>query len=323
MNNKFERAKEVYAYATANGIEAARKKFDMAYESVTRNMRKYKQMSSQNSSLQKAKLPKILLLDIETLPMWIRTWGLYKQRPTISQIVKDWVILSWSAKWLMSDKHECDILTSEEIKHRYNSNKIETKIDERICKRIYKLIDDADIIIAHNLNRFDIRKLNSRFMIHGMLPPSPYQAIDTLLHSQKIAAHSSHKLDWLGQLIRNEGKLQTDYELWVKCEKGEQESLDYMLAYNIEDTQLLEEVYLWMRPWMKSHPNLGLYMDLKESVCSNCMSNDIVTLSEHPYVTSAGLYDAVRCNDCGAIGRLRTTNLSIEESKKLIRSVAR
>ena len=160
-------------------------------------------------------------------------------------------------------------------------------------------------------------------MIHGMLPPSPYQAIDTLLHSQKIAAHSSHKLDWLGQLIRNEGKLQTDYELWVKCEKGEQESLDYMLAYNIEDTQLLEEVYLWMRPWMKSHPNLGLYMDLKESVCSNCMSNDIVTLSEHPYVTSAGIYDAVRCNDCGAIGRLRTTNLSIEESKKLIRSVAR
>lgn len=305
------RAKEIFLYADRYGIEKTRSTFNLSYETVTRNIRRYKQIVRESE--EPSKLPKILLFDIETLPMWVRVWGLYKQRPNIKQIVQDWIVLSWAAKWLHKPDMMSDILSPKEIRERN---------DERICKSIWKLIDESDVIIAHNLSRFDIKKLNSRFMIHDMIPPSPYQMIDTLQHSYKIAAHSSHKLDWLGQLVRNEGKINTDYDLWIRCENGEKEALSEILEYNLEDVTLLEEVYLWMRPWMKSHPNIGLYMDLKESVCTNCGSNDIVT-TDKPYITAAGKYETIRCNSCGAIGRQRSSTLSIEENKKLIRSVAR
>lgn len=308
------RAKEIFHYVDKYGIEKTRSDFNLSYETVTRNIRRYKQIVRESEKYPKvSKLPKILLFDIETLPMWVRVWGLYKQRPNIKQIVKDWIVLSWAAKWLDESEMMSDILSPKEIKERN---------DERICKSVWKLIDEADIILAHNLEKFDIKKLNSRFMIHDMIPPSPYQMIDTLKHSYKIAAHSSHKLDWLGQLIRNEGKIDTDYELWIKCENGDKEALSYMLKYNLEDVTLLEEVYLWMRPWMRSHPNIGLYMDLKEAVCENCGSNDIIPTSK-PYVTAAGKYETIRCNTCGAVGRGRSNMITTDESKLLIRSVAR
>jgi len=312
--SRITRAKEIYDSVQKDGIENTIKKFNLAYGTVQRNIRRYKAfLRGNNKTLSVLKYPKILLFDIETLPMWIRVWGLYKQHPNIKQIVKDWIVLSWAAKWLHEPEMMSDILSPQEI---------EKRDDERICKSIWKLINEADIIIAHNLIRFDIKKLNSRFMIHDMLPPSPYQMVDTLKHSYNIAAHTSHKLDWLGQLIRNEGKIDTDYELWIKCEEGDKESLKYMLAYNKEDVTLLEEVYLWMRPWMRSHPNIGIYMDLKEPVCSNCGSDDIV-FSHKPYLTAAGKYETIRCNSCGAIGRCRGNMISTEESKKLIRSIAR
>jgi RNase P subunit RPR2 len=312
MSLTFGTAKKTFLYAEEHGIEETCKHFNISYETVSRSIRRYKQLLREKKGIEQTKFPKILLFDIETLPMWIRVWGLYKQRPGHKQIVKDWIVLSWAAKWLHESDYISDILTPEEIAVRD---------DKRICKSMWKLIDEADIIIAHNCNRFDIRKLNSRFMIHGFQPPSAYQTIDTLTYSQKIAAHSSHKLDWLGQLIRNEGKVDTDYELWIKCEEGDIESLLYMASYNREDVGLLEEVYLWMRPWMKSHPNVGLYMDLKRAVCANCGSEELISSSS--YYTPAGKYEAVRCVNCGAIGRYRTTALSNNESKLLIRSVAR
>jgi len=295
-------------YVDKYGIEKTRNDFNLSYGTVTRNIRRYKEHLRGG----KVKLPKILLLDIETLPMWVRVWGLYKQRIPITNIVKDWIVLSWAAKWLMDSNMMSDILTVEEV---------ESRDDERICQSIWDLINEADIILAHNLERFDIKKLNSRFMIHGFMPPSPYQMIDTLKHSYKIAAHSSHKLDWIGKLVTNEGKLSTDYELWLRCERGEQEALDYMLAYNKEDVNLLEEVYLWMRPWINSHPNVGLYMDLTTSVCTRCGSEDLKNLDY--YYTPAGKYAAIRCNDCGGIGRCRSSALTTKENSILTRSVAR
>ena len=300
------RAKEIFDYVEKHGIEKTIADFEISYETVTRNIRRYKQLIKTDT-----RLPKILIFDIETLPMHVRVWGLYKQRIPHTNVIKDWIVLSWAAKWLMDNNMMSDILTPLEVTDRD---------DKRICDSIWKLIDEADIIIAHNLERFDIRKLNSRFLINGLNPPSPYQSIDTLKHSQKIFAHSSHRLDWLGKLVRNEGKVDTDYNLWIRCENGEQDALDYMLAYNKEDVGLLEEVYMWMRAWIRSHPNIGIYMDLQEPVCANCGSNNLVSVGY--YYTPAGKYESVRC-ECGAIGRYRSNNLSLEQSKKLIRSVAR
>ncbi len=42
---------------------------------------------------------KILHLDIETAPMLVWAWGLFKQNVSIGQIHQDWHMLCWAAKW--------------------------------------------------------------------------------------------------------------------------------------------------------------------------------------------------------------------------------
>ena len=39
---------------------------------------------------------------------------------------------------------------------------------------------EAHIVVAHNGQAFDIKKINSRLAVHGFDPPSQYKIIDTL-----------------------------------------------------------------------------------------------------------------------------------------------
>lgn len=270
------------------------------------------------------KIPKILLLDIEILPMHALIWGTYKQRIPISNIELDWCVLSYVAKWLNQSEYYHDILTSEECRFRYNNQnpkKERNEVDKRVCASLYKLMDEADIIVGHNLNRYDHRKMTARFIEFGFGPLSPLQTIDTLMQSRKLSMFSSHKLDYLGQLLRNKGKIETNYQLWKDCMVGNEDALGRMLEYNIEDVALLEEVYLWLRGYMKSHPNLGLYYDLEEPICPNCGGE--IEETDKFYYTTANKFRACRCRKCGAYSRLRTSDISKDNKRHLLSALAR
>jgi len=258
------------------------------------------------------KIPNVLLLDIETLPMEVFVWGLYKQRISPDKVIKDWCMLSYAAKWLFHQEMTYDILTSEEALKRD---------DSRICNSLWKLMEEADVVIAHNGIRFDIRAINARFILNGLKKPSPYQVIDTLIQSRKTFMFSSHKLNYLGQILIRKEKLDTDFDLWRDCVQGKQEALDYMLKYNIEDVNLLEEVYVQIRGWITSHPNMIIYAEATESCCPVCTSKDIEEKGE--YVTTVNAYTSLRCNNCGAIMRKRKSNIPKEQKQNLYISNAR
>ena len=131
---------------------------------------------------------KILLFDIETSLMKVFVWGLYKQFIPHTNIIEDWYVISWAAKWLYDDEIQSDVLTSKEAR---NMN------DSRVLKSMWKLLNEADIVIAHNGDRFDLRKLNWRFINNEMDPPTPYRSIDTLKIARKEFAAPSYKLDFL------------------------------------------------------------------------------------------------------------------------------
>ena len=103
--------------------------------------------------------PKILLFDIETSLYHFVGWGTYKQFIQHYQITKHQYIISWAAKWLYDDNVQSDVVTPEESKNRD---------DGRILKSIWKLLDEADIVIGHNGDRFDLRKLRWRFLSKDM-----------------------------------------------------------------------------------------------------------------------------------------------------------
>ena len=271
------------------------------------------------------KHPEILLVDIETLPMEGLFWGLYKQKIPNSNVTKDWSMASWAAKWL----YDSDIMSQA-----VGPKEAITRTDKNIIKGLWNLMDKADIIIAHNAIKFDVRKMNARFFLNGLGPPLPYQVIDSLRHSQRNFAFSSYALDYLNKILDNSEKIKTEYGLWKRCvghgnkpgsrvsPSRQKEALTFMMKYNRQDIVALEELYIELRPWMKSHPNLGLYYDSVEDTqrCTNCGDTNITW--KGTYVTPMNRYKAWRCK-CGAVGRDRLSELSAAEKKNLLVSIPR
>lgn len=251
---------------------------------------------------------KILLFDIETTPMEVFVWGLFGNKYIDHKnVIKDWNVLSWSAKWLFDSNVISDIQTPKEAINRD---------DKRVLEGIWDLINQADIVIAHNGDRFDIKKLNTRFYLNEYKPPSPFRSIDTLKVIKKSFAFSSNRLDYIAKLIQNKGKIETNFKLWTDCLEGQSDALNKMLAYNEEDVRLLEEVYLEIRPWIKPHPNIGVHCD--GSVCPNCGSEDIEDNGKY-YTTNTNKYQSFRCNNCGALSRSIDSQLSLDARKELMR----
>lgn len=250
--------------------------------------------------------PKILFLDIETAPIQSYVWSLWKQNVGLSQIISEWFMLCWSAKWIYSDKVLSGKLNQEEL---LDQN------DKRICGDLWKLLDEADIIIAHNGDRFDIPKINTRFILNGYQRPSFYKTIDTLTVARKSFGFSSNKLDALAGYFKLEHKISTDFGLWDRCVKGDEEAMEYMSKYCDRDVSLLEEVYIKLRPWIINHPNLGMYFDSKDLICPNCGSTHLK--ESHDYYTTVGRYKVYRCK-CGALSRVKKGDF---DNSKLLRSI--
>lgn len=252
-------------------------------------------------------IPKILFLDIETSPILAYVWKAWKTNVYPHQLQTDWFILSWAAKWLGDSEAFGEVLTSEEAVD---------EDDYRIIQKLWRVLEEADIVITHNGDKFDIKKINTRFILHGLGPVSNYKSIDTLKVVRKHFAFTYNSLNEVAKLFSINGKLDTNFELWRKCLLGNNIALTSMLKYNLQDVLILEEVYYRLRPWINNHPNLGLYMVDTEHRCTNCHSPFIEQIG---VVTSGvGKFYSYRCNSCGAISKSRKSILTRKQNKNLL-----
>lgn len=252
---------------------------------------------------------KILHLDIENMFVEGEVWGLWKQNISIDSIVADWYILCYAAMWDDSDDVIYDHLT------RYKSvYKEDPENDYHILLTLRELLDEADIVVAHNGKAFDIKKIQARFLKHGIPPASPFRMVDTLLVARSQFALTSNKLDYLARLLGLGAKLQTGgMALWRACKRGDKEAWQTMIDYNIQDTILLKKVYHKLLPWINNHPNLAMYSLNINPSCPKCGSESLQWRGTVPLV--AGLYRRFQCNDCGGWGRDRTNLLTRDQRK--------
>lgn len=277
---------KVLAYLNENGETETLKQFNITAETLRRYERR--------KNFWNTKQPKVLIIDIETTPMQVHTWGTWKQRIGHEQIINDWIMLSYSAKWLFDSKVYSSVLTPKEVLARD---------DSRISRELWKLFDMADVLIGHNALQFDVPKAQTRFLINKLAPPSPFRVIDTYQVAKKYFRFGSNKLDYIGQLILNDRKIHTEYQLWLDCLAGIPEALERMLKYNEKDVLLEEEAYVFLRPFIKGHPNMAIYQESIEPTCPTCGSTNIDECGH--YFTTVNRYLAFRCKDCGAICRSR------------------
>jgi len=298
-----ERTDKISLFYYKYGAKATEEHFGIKLSTIERYLRRTHEAKKSS--------PKILLFDLEMSPLECYTWGIYQQFITPEAVIKQSSILSWSAKWLCDNKIMSSRVTVSEAKNRK---------DETIIRELWKLLDEAHVIIAHNCKGFDEKQANTRFILNNLNPPSPYKLIDTLQHSRSRFMFASNKLDYLTKIFDMNKKKSSGFNLWKRCVTGDEQALDEMQAYNKQDVRALEDLYLKIRPWIKFHPNLSLYYDDMQNRCPNCGNQNIKI--KGCYYTVTGRYKAIKCNDCGAYGRKRYQDLSFEQKKELLRPIS-
>lgn len=231
--------------------------------------------------------PKILLVDVETAPLLVHSWELWQPRLTHENIVRDTSLICVAAKWL-GKRVYCLSVDPK------------TPTDDReLCKSIYPVLQEADVLVGHNLERFDRRVLNARFLFHGMKPLPPVQVVDTLKIARKHFRLTSNRLDYLGRYLNVGRKLKTDFGLWLKVLAGDSSALDRMKKYCSKDVDLLHDVYLKLRAFDERHPNVALMSGKR--CCPNCGGGSLESRGLR-YAKSCA-YRRLICRNCGAPSR--------------------
>lgn len=243
---------------------------------------------------------RILLLDIETSPNIAHVWGLWDQNVGLNQLVSEWHILSFAGKWL-----------GEEKVFYFDQSKVkDIQDDALLLSKVHVLLDQADIVIGHNGRKFDIKKINARFALHGFKPPSPYKIVDTLEIAKRSFAFTSNKLEHLTAVLNTKYRKLTHskfpgHKLWTGVMGGNKEAWAEMKAYNIQDVMALEELYVTLRAWDRNHPNVDINSDTEAHACPSCGSANVQRRGWA--YTNVGQYPRYQCTDCGSWSRGRTT----------------
>lgn len=197
---------------------------------------------------------RVFLIDIETSPNEGYTWGKWEQN--VLQFTKPWQLLSFAYKELGDSETHC--LARPDYKD---------KTDRAITKAALKVFNRADILIGHNIDKFDNRKMRAKFLEHDLAPPKPYKTIDTLKIARAQFAFDSNTLNDLAATLGLGKKVSTGgFNLWIQCMAGYErpgpinpKAWAKMVKYNKHDVVLLEKVYNRLRVWYPSHPNFALY----------------------------------------------------------------
>ena len=219
-------------------------------------------------------------------------WGKYDQN--VLDFERDWYILSFSYKWI--GKKRVDAVALPDFKTLYKKDKED---DSALCLALWQLFNEADIIIAHNGDRFDIRKANARFLQHGFDVPEPYKTIDTLKIARRYFKFDSNKLDDLARYLGLGRKVNVGgFSTWKGCMNGDMASWRKMVTYNKMDVDLLEKVYIIMRPWVHNHVNINSSGGEK---CPACGSTDVQKRGWAR--TRINRYQRVQCQNCGKWSR--------------------
>lgn len=255
---------------------------------------------------------RVLTLDIETSPIVGYVWGLWEQNLSIDMIKEDWSILCYCAKWLGEPKIISD----------YTGGRGKSKVrdDRKLMIGLWDLLDEADIVIAQNGKRFDLKKIDARMIMQGHKPYSPVRIIDTLINARARFAFPSNKLAYQSRVLtdtpKSEHKKFPGFELWLECLEDNPAAWKEMLAYNATDVVATEKVYLKQRPWIRSHPNIGAYLEDKNFCCTNCGSKE---LQRRGYATTQqGRWPRYQCQDCGAWTRGKQQQLPHDVRKALL-----
>jgi DNA polymerase elongation subunit (family B) len=249
---------------------------------------------------------KVLLLDIETAPHKVFTWGLFNQNVSLNQIQESGYTLSWSAKWYGD--------------HNVMFSSIHKDGKQLMLEKIYALVEEADVIVHYNGTKFDVPTLNKEWMGMGWGPPATFNEVDLYRVVRNRFRLASNKLSYIAEYLDLGAKVNhKGMELWIECMDGVPEAWQVMEEYNKQDVVLLEKLYDAILPWIHNHPNHALFDEREVQVCPNCGGLHLQKRGFH--YTKTMRYQRLRCNACGTWSRTKTSDMTKEKKAVVLSGI--
>jgi hypothetical protein len=269
---------------------------------------KCKEYSKDYAEVVSVRKPKILFLDVESSPDVAVSFKRYKANMSQDHILEE-------GGWLLS------------VAYAFNDEPVESfclspvqaimNDDSSLVATLWDAIEQADIIVAHNLAKFDLALFKARCVINGFPPPKRVKQVDTLKLARSMK-FQSNRLDSLGVVLGEGTKIKhSGIQLWIDCMQGKAEALEEMKQYNAQDVELLRNVYHRLKAFDNNSPNAALFTYGEDVACRVCGSHDLTT-TPNQIAAGSSLFSEVVCNDCGARSRLRTSNTTKEKRKSLL-----
>lgn len=257
--------------------------------------------------------PRVVTLDIETAPLESYTWGLWDQNVGLDMVKAEWTILAYAAKW-----HGTKGVIYNDAGGR---GVLKVRDDRHLLRGLWAVLNDADLVVAQNGKKFDIKKINARLVMAGLPPYAPVRVIDTLQAAKTVFGFTSNRLEWMSKHLTNTPKSAhkkfPGFELWRECLADNPAAWAEMKKYNIRDVVATEKVYEKLRPWITNHPNMGAYSPTTAAhSCPKCQS--AATQKRGVAVTQHGRYHRFQCNACGGWSRGKEMVVGKAERMKML-----
>lgn len=183
-------------------------------------------------------LPKVLVYDIETSYNIVKSWRIgYNLNLHPGDIIHERSIICISYKWLGDDQI-------------YNITWDKNQCDKFMLEQFIEVMNEADMLVAHNGDRYDLKFIKTRALKHELSMLLDYKQFDTLKVAKKKFSFNSNKLDYISEYLGFGNKIKTEMVLWddiimKKCPAAMQKMIDYC----DKDVLLLEKVYLKLANW--------------------------------------------------------------------------
>lgn len=276
--------------------------------SVNNHYNKYLESDTPRSDAPK-KTAKIFCGDVETSASIVYSFSRFKAFVKPDQVIQEPYLLTFAGKFVGNPNIiSCKLSDFDEFKADHTN-------DYQLVLALWKILDECDIFVAHNL-RFDAGWFNQRCLFWGMMPPSPYKIICTLKELKQICALPSNSLAASANYFQlpNRKLDNAGWSLWQRCMEGDPLAFIEMETYNIGDITTLEDLYMKLRPFMKMHPNVALYQDNHSEACVACGSEKLVAIPGKSSYTQLSEFEVLRC-ECGKLNR-RRINLRTKDQMK-------
>lgn len=248
--------------------------------------------------------PRILLWDIETSHNIVASFQLRDEYTPHTNILQERFVICAAWKWLDEKKvHTVSILDDPK---RFKKDVAD---DYYVVKTLHQVLSEADVIIAHNGDAFDLKFVQARMLFHDLPALPPITSIDTYKVAKSRFMFNANRLDYLGKFLGFGGKKNTPTGLWLDVLKGDKKAIKTMVDYNKRDVTLLENIFLKLRPYVQNHINRELFGQVG---CPRCGSKKVQSRGFHRAITKT--YRRFQCNSCS--GWFKELKASDKETTK-------